>query len=142
MGTLFLLTVLVLLQTQAALILSQRSAAHSTKVIADLPALMEELVGFFIIESHVLRATRDFRSQREVDDLWNEMSRRIVQIVGDALKGCEESEVFLTAKGHILIFIQTLEVSTCMSLIGRLAFIDLHQNRTTDTTSNLSRPCS
>jgi hypothetical protein len=71
---------------------------------------MEELVGFFIIESYVLRATRDFRSQRDVDDLWSDMYKSIVQIVGDALKACEETEVFLTVKGHVLTFIQTLEV--------------------------------
>ncbi len=71
---------------------------------------MEELVGFFIVESHVLRATRDFRSQKEVDDLWDEMYRTVVRIVGDALRDCSETEVFLEAKRHILVFITTLEV--------------------------------
>ena len=79
---------------------------------------MEELVGFFIIESYVLRAARDFRSQREVDDLWDDMYKGIVQVVGDALKGCEETEVFLTVKGHVLSFIQTLEVSQPVTVDG------------------------
>jgi hypothetical protein len=72
---------------------------------------MQELVGFFIIEAHVLRTMPEFRSQRDVDDLWNEMCRRIVEVVGQGLKGCEEPEVFLESKTNVLVFVQTLEVS-------------------------------
>jgi hypothetical protein len=72
---------------------------------------MQELVGFFIIESHVLRTMPDFRSQRDVDELWDEMCRRIVDIMGSGLKGCGEPEVFLQSKTEVLLFVQTLEVS-------------------------------
>ena len=71
---------------------------------------MAELVGFFMIESHVLRTCPSFRSERDVDDLWNNMCERIVGIVGDGLKGCEEPEVFLGTKSEVLGFVQTLEV--------------------------------
>jgi hypothetical protein len=73
---------------------------------------MQELVGFFIIESHVLQTLPDFRSQREVDELWDEMCRRIVEVMGQGLKGCAEPEVFLESKTNVLLFVQTLEVST------------------------------
>ncbi len=79
--------------------------------MTSLPELMQELVGFFIIEAHVLRTVPDFRSQRDVDDLWDEMCRRIISIVGLGLKGCSKLEVFLESKKHILLFVQTLEVS-------------------------------
>jgi len=72
---------------------------------------MQELVGFFIIENHVLRTMPDFRSQADVDELWNEMCRRIVDIMGQGLKGCGEPEVFLQSKTEVLLFVQTLEVS-------------------------------
>lgn len=78
--------------------------------MTSLPELMQELVGFFIIEAHVLRTVPDFRSQRDVDDLWDEMCRRIISIVGLGLKGCSKLEVFLESKKHILMFVQTLEV--------------------------------
>lgn len=68
-------------------------------------------MGFFIIESHVLRSTRDFRSSRDVDDLWEDMCQKIVEIVGGGLEGCADLEVFLGVKAQVLMFIQTLEVS-------------------------------
>jgi hypothetical protein len=76
-----------------------------------LPTLMEELVGFFIIEAHVLKTVVDFRSQRDVDDLWDEMCRRIIRVVSEALKGCSQLEIFSECKTSILLFVQTLEVS-------------------------------
>jgi hypothetical protein len=80
-----------------------------------LPNLMQELVGFFIIEAHVLKSVSDFRSQRDVDDLWDEMCRRIIGVVSQGLKGCSQLNVFLESKMSILLFVQTLEVglATC-----------------------------
>lgn len=72
---------------------------------------MQELVGFFIIEAHILRTTPDFRSQGDVDELWDEMCKRIVEVVGQGLKGCGQPEVFLDSKTKVLLFVQTLEVS-------------------------------
>lgn len=71
---------------------------------------MQELVGFFIIESHVLETMPDFRSERDVDELWDEMCRRIVDIMGQGLQGCGEPEIFLESKTNVLLFVQTLEV--------------------------------
>ncbi|BEI79982.1 hypothetical protein CcaverHIS002_0105110 [Cutaneotrichosporon cavernicola] len=96
-------------KTQANLILASRSASSSETLMTSLPELMQELVGFFIIEAHVLRTVPDFRSQRDVDDLWDEMCRRIISILGLGLKGCSKLEVFLESKKHILLFVQTLE---------------------------------
>ena len=78
---------------------------------------MQELVGFFIIEAHVLRATPDFRSQRDVDDLWDEMCRRIVEVMAIGLKGCSEPEVFLESKTNVLLFVQTLEVGGRLTML-------------------------
>lgn len=72
---------------------------------------MQELVGFFIIEAHVLDTMPDFRTQRDVDELWDEMCRRIVEVMGQGLKGCSEPGVFLSSKTEVLLFVQTLEVS-------------------------------
>ena len=82
-----------------------------TTLLSTLPLLMQELVGFFIIEDHVLRTMPDFRSQRDVDKLWDEMCKRIVDIMGLGLKGCGEPDVFLQSKTEVLLFVQTLEVS-------------------------------
>ncbi|KAJ9112059.1 hypothetical protein QFC22_006353 [Naganishia vaughanmartiniae] len=96
-------------QRQAHLILSTRGTITPQNISTILPGLMEDLVGFFIIEQHVLKISRTFRTVREVDDLWDEMSRAIVAVVSDGLKGCEDSDTFLAVKLNILRFEQTLE---------------------------------
>lgn len=98
-------------QTQADLIMAARSATNPDTLMTTLPHLMQELVGFFIIEAHVLKSVTDFRSQRDVDDLWDEMCRRIIGVVSLGLKGCSDLNVFLESKTNILLFVQTLEVS-------------------------------
>ena len=79
---------------------------------------MQELVGFFILESHILRTMPDFRTQHDVDELWDDMCRRIVDVMGQGLKGCAEPEVFLESKGSVLLFVQTLEVGHPVFFIG------------------------
>ena len=98
-------------QTQATLILTSRLATTPESLMSTLPILMQELVGFFIIEAHVLRSMPDFRSRRDVDELWDEMCKRIVEVMGQGLKGCGQPEVFLESKTNVLLFVQTLEVS-------------------------------
>lgn len=44
-----------------------------------------------------------------MDDLWDEMCRRIMDVVGQGLKGCSELEIFLESKRNILLFVQTLQ---------------------------------
>lgn len=78
--------------------------------LSALSALLEEIVGFFLIESHVLRTTDSFRSEQDVEALWDEMCDRVVSIVDRGLAACEEAEVFLGTKFKILTFVQTLEV--------------------------------
>ncbi|WWD17361.1 hypothetical protein CI109_101802 [Kwoniella shandongensis] len=94
---------------QATLILTSRLSTTPETLLSTLPLLMQELVGFFIIESHVLNTMPDFRTQRDVDELWDEMCKRIVEIMGQGLKGCSEPEVFLESKTNVLLFVQTLE---------------------------------
>ena len=116
-------------KTQANLILSARTSVTPANLLTALPALMQELVGFFIIESHILRTMPDFRTRYDVDELWDEMCKRIVGIMGQGLKGCEKPEVFLESKGNVLLFVQTLEVC---QLYARFP-VELKSLRGTDT---------
>ncbi|GAA6023710.1 hypothetical protein JCM8202_003147, partial [Rhodotorula sphaerocarpa] len=95
-------------RAQAGLLLSSTSSLSPFSLSA-LTALLEEIVGFFLIESHVLRTTNSFRSEQDVEDLWDEMCERVVRIVDQGLATCEEAEVFLGTKFKILTFVQTLE---------------------------------
>ncbi|BGO88526.1 hypothetical protein NBRC10512_003376 [Rhodotorula toruloides] len=95
-------------RAQAGLLLSSTSSLNPFSLPA-LSTLLEEIVGFFLIESHVLRTTNSFRSEQDVEDLWNGMCERVVKIVDEGLAGCEEAEVFLGTKFKVLTFVQTLE---------------------------------
>lgn len=96
-------------QAQAFLLLSQTASLTPFSLVA-LSALLEEIVGFFLIESHVLKTTNSFRSEQDVEDLWDGMCERVVRIVDEGLAGCEDPEVFLGTKFKVLTFVQTLEV--------------------------------
>ncbi|KAL1933631.1 hypothetical protein VTP01DRAFT_7721, partial [Rhizomucor pusillus] len=77
--------------------------------MAPFEALLQDIVGFFIIEHIILHNTQDFRSQSEVDALWEMVTRRIILVVSESLKGCRDPELFLRIKFSLLMFIQTLE---------------------------------
>jgi len=79
--------------------------------LSSLPALVQEIVGFFIVESHVLRTTRGFRSEREVEDLWETVVVRVGEGMGQALANEINPEVFLDVKESLIAFSATLEVS-------------------------------
>lgn len=98
-------------QQQANLIFSQRSTINAASIKTALQPLLEDLVGFFIIEKQVLRICRDFRTSQEVDLLWDEMCDRIARIVSEGLKACEDLDTFLAVKPVVLAFEQTLQVS-------------------------------
>ncbi|GAA5987052.1 hypothetical protein JCM11641_007822 [Rhodosporidiobolus odoratus] len=95
-------------RAQAGLLLS---TTHSLSPFSlpSLTTLLEEIVGFFLIESHVLRTTNSFRSEQDVEDLWDEMCERVVRIVDEGLGGEEDPQVFLGTKFKVLTFVQTLE---------------------------------
>lgn len=72
--------------------------------------LLQDIVGFFIIEHMILHNTTEFRSQAEVDGLWEMVTGKVILVVSESLKGCKDPELFLRIKFLLLMFIQTLEV--------------------------------
>ncbi|KAI0315382.1 exocyst complex component sec15 subunit [Amylostereum chailletii] len=78
-------------------------------VLSSLLSLTEEITGFFIIESHVLNTTGSFRSEQEVDELWEALVARLTSAVDDALRGETDPESFLRVKEDLIAFIMTLE---------------------------------
>ncbi|KAJ9475573.1 Exocyst complex component SEC15 [Pseudozyma hubeiensis] len=74
-----------------------------------VPGLLEEMVGFFLVEHHVIQTTMGFREESEVDDLWDTMCSRVVDIVSLALRDCKDTKIYVSAKASIQVFIQTLE---------------------------------
>ncbi|GAK67112.1 Rsec15 [Moesziomyces antarcticus] len=95
-------------RAQANLLLNQGLSFDASNPA--VPPLLEEMVGFFLVEHHVIQTTpAGFRAEAEVDDLWDSMCSRVVDIVSLALRDCSETKVYVAAKAAIQTFIQTLE---------------------------------
>ncbi|KIS66501.1 Rab GTPase-binding exocyst subunit SEC15 [Mycosarcoma maydis] len=94
-------------RAQANLLLNQGLTFDTAGTV---PALLEEMVGFFLVEHHVIQTTPvGFREESEVDDLWDTMCSRVVEIVSLALRDCKDTKIYVSAKASIQTFIQTLE---------------------------------
>ncbi|KAI0277345.1 exocyst complex component sec15 subunit [Russula aff. rugulosa BPL654] len=77
--------------------------------LQSLVHLTEQIIGFFIIESHVLQTTGSFRSKSEVDELWDAISARIAEAVDGALRNVTDPDSYLYVKETLIAFILTLE---------------------------------
>ncbi|KAH8915894.1 exocyst complex subunit Sec15-like protein [Atractiella rhizophila] len=95
-------------RAQSALILSQ----STTFSLASLTQLLSQIIGFFVIESHVIRETSypiPFRSETEVEDLWEGMLEKTVEFVKQGLNTCEDLEIYLGVKKKVEGFVMILE---------------------------------
>lgn len=95
-------------RAQANLLLSQGLSFDPSN--PTFPALLQEVVGFFLVEHHVLQTSPPgFRSEQEVDDLWDSMCERVVEIVSIGLRDSKDTKVFVSTKAVIQTFIMALE---------------------------------
>jgi len=90
-------------KAQSDLILSASLNLNSLDIIT------QEITGFFIIEREVLRTTRNFRNERDIEELWDSVVKRLTHGIEWALKNETEPEKFLRVKECLLAFIMTLE---------------------------------
>ncbi|KAI0723088.1 exocyst complex component sec15 subunit [Earliella scabrosa] len=93
--------------------------------LSSLPSITQEIVGYFIIETHVLNTTGSFRSEREVEDLWDALISRLSNAVEDVLRNEKDPDTYLKVKEALLGFVMTLEsysysTTSIHSLILRL----------------------
>ncbi|KAL1920783.1 uncharacterized protein VTP21DRAFT_11418 [Calcarisporiella thermophila] len=93
---------------------AQANLALTSTVLLDndlstLTALLEEIVGFFIVEHEVMHSTTDFRSPNEVYKLWDMVITQILRMVSEGLRGCDNPDVFLSVRHLLMTFMQTLE---------------------------------
>ncbi|KIP10689.1 hypothetical protein PHLGIDRAFT_494456 [Phlebiopsis gigantea 11061_1 CR5-6] len=77
--------------------------------LSSLFAVTQEIVGFFIIETHVLNTTGNFRSERDVEELWDALLSRLSSAVERALQRETEADSYLRVKEGLIAFVLTLE---------------------------------
>jgi hypothetical protein len=96
----------VLVQAQSDLILP------TPLPLSSLLQITQEIAGFFIIETQVLNSTCSFRSEREVNSLWDALVKRLSVAVEDSLRLESDPDGFLRVKEFLIGFIMTLEVGS------------------------------
>ncbi|KAJ7683972.1 rsec15 [Mycena rosella] len=84
--------------------------------LSSLPALTQEISGFFIVETHVLETTGTFRSEQEVEELWDALVIRLTSAIDGALRVETDPDSFLSVKECLIGFIMTLESSNYSTL--------------------------
>lgn len=77
--------------------------------IASLGNVTQEIVGFFIIETHVLNTTGNFRSERDVEELWDAVVKRLGFAVSSNLRNEKDPESYLRVKEVLMSCVMTLE---------------------------------
>lgn len=88
--------------------------------IPSLSSITQEIVGYFIVENHVLNTTGSFRSEREVEDLWDALISRLSNAVEDALRNEKDPDTYLKVKEALLGSVMTLEVSSAREVLYRI----------------------
>ena len=78
---------------------------------SSLNELLEGIAGFAIVEKATMRKTPELRSAIDVDELWDSMCQSAIMLISKALHEVTNAEVLLKIKGHIALFIQTMDVS-------------------------------
>ena len=103
-------------KAQANLLLSRNLNMHQN--CHDLMALLEEVVGYFVIECHVsYTSPAGFRPMSEVEDVWESMCERLVDMVNVGLRDCKDTKAFIETKSALQTFVRTLESLEFLSLI-------------------------
>ena len=78
--------------------------------LTNLPTLIQEISGFFIVENYVLKTAGTFRSPRDVEELWDTLVKGLTAGVEQALSPESDPDVFLKTKECLISFLMTLEV--------------------------------
>ena len=107
----------MILQAQSDLIIPD------TLPLSSLPSVTQEIVGFFIIETHVLDTTGNFRSERDVEELWDALVGRLCTTVERVLQNETDADSFLRVKESLIAFVMTLEVLVTIPVIVRVMTI-------------------
>ena len=101
----------VTLQAQSDLILPTPIPLNA------LNSLIQEVAGFFIVETHVLKTTGNFRSEQELEELWDSLLGRLCLALDDALGTETDPEGYLRVKETLIGFIMTMEVCWAQFLL-------------------------
>ncbi|KAF9649350.1 exocyst complex component sec15 subunit [Thelephora ganbajun] len=77
--------------------------------LSALSSIIQEIAGFFIVETHVLKTAGNFRSEQELEELWDSLLGRLCLALDVALSTETDPEGYLRVKEALIGFIMTME---------------------------------
>ncbi|XP_071250841.1 exocyst complex component 6 isoform X1 [Salvelinus alpinus] len=92
---------------QARLVLQPQSNMHET--VEGYRRYLNQIVGFFLVEDHVLHSTQGLLTRAFSDELWNMALSKITAVLRTHSSYCSDPDLVLELKNLIVIFADTLQ---------------------------------
>lgn len=92
---------------QAKLVLQAPQAMHDN--LEAYKTYIYSIVGFFVVEDHVMNTGGDIVTRSYLDDLWSSSLTRAVNVLSNSSSSCTEPNILLRIKNLIMLSITTLK---------------------------------
>ncbi|KAF9963544.1 hypothetical protein BGZ65_002449 [Modicella reniformis] len=95
-------------RAQAKLALSSITSSFNLN-IDNFGSLLQDILGFFIVEHIILYSTSNFRTQSQLDELCELVTNLLLRLLSEGLANCQDPDMFLKFKLLLMLYIQTME---------------------------------
>ncbi|XP_043568420.1 exocyst complex component 6-like isoform X4 [Chiloscyllium plagiosum] len=92
---------------QAGLVLQPQSNMHET--VDGYRKYFNQIVGFFVVEDHILHATQGLVTRAFTDELWNMALSKIIAVLRTHSSYCTDPDLILELKNLIVVYADTLQ---------------------------------
>uniref|UniRef100_A0A8C0HAT4 Exocyst complex component n=1 Tax=Chelonoidis abingdonii TaxID=106734 RepID=A0A8C0HAT4_CHEAB len=92
---------------QARLVLQPQSSMHET--VEGYRRYFNQIVGFFVVEDHILHVTQGLVTRAYTDELWNMALSKIIAVLRTHSSYCTDPDLVLELKNLIVVFADTLQ---------------------------------
>ncbi|XP_061491512.1 exocyst complex component 6 isoform X3 [Rhineura floridana] len=92
---------------QARLVLQPQSNMHET--VEGYRRYFSQIVGFFVVEDHILHVTQGLITRAYTDELWNMALSKIIAVLRTHSSYCTDPDLVLELKNLIVVFADTLQ---------------------------------
>ncbi|XP_053165463.1 exocyst complex component 6 isoform X2 [Hemicordylus capensis] len=92
---------------QARLVLQPQSNMHET--VEGYRRYFSQIVGFFVVEDHILHVTHGLITRAYTDELWNMALSKIIAVLRTHSSYCTDPDLVLELKNLIVVFADTLQ---------------------------------
>ncbi|XP_062927788.1 exocyst complex component 6-like isoform X3 [Mobula hypostoma] len=92
---------------QAGLVLQPQSNMHET--VEGYRKYFNQIVGFFVVEDHILHATQGLVTRAFTDELWNTALSKIIAVLRTHSSYCTDPDLVLELKNLIVVYADTLQ---------------------------------